>query len=1732
MRSVLLYILFFSIIQQGLAQSWQSIIDNADVNYYQIRDAFYKEKNEKGYEKSHGWKQFKRWEHFWKTRVLPDGSFPVPGNNYYEVQDFLQKTSAKISQKDPQWKALGPSSAEQLPYGTGRVDCIAFHPNDTNILFIGAPSGGLWKTTDGGQSWTTSTDNLPVLGISDIIIDHTDPDIMYIATGDRDHNSNASVGILRSFDGGENWDTTGMTFSYPQFNKIYKLLIHPENPNILFAGTNIGIFKTTDAGNTWTNTFADIKAYDIEFKPGDPSVLYASGSGKIYRSVDTGNVWNELTNGIPLLTEEKAQIAVTAADPEYLYFLTCEDYNFGGLYRSTDGGDSFTLMQGYAELGGFTWYVLTLAVSQYNVNEIYIGGVKLYRSTDGGDSFTLAQSLNIEAPDYIHVDFHYLGFRDSTLFSGNDGGIYKSYNDGISWTDISNGLSVHQVYRIGGYHLDENLFYTGSQDNGTSRFRNNIWERINGADGMETIINYNDPEIVYLSIQNGVLLKSVNGGINIEMISLDIDDNGPWITPYVLDPVNPEILYAGYRNVWKSSDEGNSWEKISDFTDSITYITSLEIASSDPNCLYLIKNNILYRTMDGGSTWESIDDITGHPITSLEIDPEDPERIWITISGYQEDEKVFESPDGGDSWINITGELPNITVNCIVFEKNNSDALYIGTDLGVYYTNDSLDNWISYSDNLPNVVINELEIHYASKKIRAATYGRGVWEAGLVPNAYSPPDADFEISDPDICTGDTVIFHDISDNFPESWEWIFTPDDIDFVNGTDQYSQNPEICFNNDNEYDVTLIVSNQYGYDTITKQEFIKLPVKAEFSSDKNICNENDTIFFTDLSSCNPVSWNWNITPGTVTFINGTDPSSQNPALVFNEPGEYTVALTATNITGSDTMEKPFYIKVENKYLMCHDLYTNAPSGTLFDSGGPFGSYGHTEECGFLIDITCAFEVTVFFKSFNVCPYSDYIYIYEGPSDTCDLLLIDNGLTLPDTVISLSGKVYIKFISDNQGVYPGFELSWTSVQNFDTICADFTLSDANPLLNTPVEFTDHSTTVPVQWLWNFGDGYTSNEQNPVHNYTVSGANNIKLISGNCHTIDSAETTIIVQQPPDIEIIPDSVYVHITECNDSSIVPVSVVNKGNGSLVYDPGEAENVVSGVLIKEDFEDGELDGWTIDPTYYDSTKIVSDDPAVGNYCLKVEGGISTIHEGVFMHHSGVQPTNISFYIKIPDSTGAIRIIQFDDDDPGALEGMAFMFIDDSLIILQGLAGQTDQVFTQYNTEEWYFIEFRSVNYQSRTFDYYINGELIMNNIGFCSETLDYLSHIYFVNFGYSSIYVDDILLGFSDWVVLNTIIDTLPPGDTIHHDLMFYSTDMLPGIYSTNILFSSNDPDDPVVALPCTLDLDFNLCPDFYYSVSECNGNVRFISALNSNADTFLWDFGDGQMSFEPDPSHIYDSTGNYDVKLTIENTNGTDSIIKNILIEDIAGPDDPLCVPVDLFSPITNGISYFGFNTINNQDYSDTIYNCYIDLSCIYSTEVEAGQTYTMTVQNDSASKGVFAAWIDYNNDRYFDSTETVMFSDYANFHYGEITISDSVVFNTPLRMRIGQQYDSLQVPMPCMNYLTNQYEDYTVVITPGSVNINEEWDNEAGDDYYELCIFPNPSAGYINILYRRSTDNDLTIKIFNSQGRHIYIKRFYDLSREMIDISYLPAGIYYLKAIGEQHIYMKKLVIYQ
>ena len=915
---------------------WIEMMQDQNANYFETVDAFNSYWESRPERKGSGYNPFKRWEWYMSHMINPDGSRKPQGMDRNLYLDFVnsQRFSPDFS---GDWSNIGPISLPSSPYdfwGNGRINAIAFHPTDADIVYIGAPAGGLWESTDGGQTWNTLTDNQPTLGVSAIVVDHSNPDIIYIGTGDRDAGDAQGMGVFKSTDGGITFNpsNTGMTSA-----TVGRMIMHPTNSQIVIAATSSGIYKTTDEGASWTQSQSG-NMKEVIFNASDPNTVYASASGNFYKSTDGGDSFTKITNGTPT-GASRGVIDVSAANPDYVYFFTTTSSSYYGTYLSTDGGDSFTLRSNSPNVmgwdcsggsGGQAWYDLDIAVDPTNENVIYAGGINCWKSSDGAQSWSMVSNQTGQCgADAVHADLHVLEWNphNGFLYVGNDGGIWYTSTNGAVWTRITNGLAIGQQYKLGQSQLLQNHVTTGYQDNGISLFHTDTWIQSDMyADGMEAAMDISDTTLSYGCMQYGRMYRMVNDKADVLIAGQGINginESGEWITPFCPHETDNKVMFVGYQNLWKTSNlqaSAPSWSKISNNVGAGA-IKVVEHSPANGNLFYYsTTGNSLIRSdniMESSITYSNLQDLTpgSGSINDIEAHPWDENIVYITRGT-----KIFKSVDKGASWEDISSNLPGMNLNDVAYyDRNNVEGLYVATNIGVFFKDEFMTDWILFSDGMPAaILVTEVEIYYDANqrtddRIRASSYGRGLWGSSTY---YYAPTAGFEASETNIPAGCAIDFFDRSQGYPHSWTWTFE-------GGTPLTSNDPNptgVIFENAGNFEVSLTVTNPDGSDTETIVGYITvvdgLLPDVEFTSDITTQCSSQPLYLYDESEGCPTQWLWSFEPDNVTYLDGTNETSQFPVVSLSDVGLYSVTLAVSNSSGQSNLTKEDYLFIGGQLL------------------------------------------------------------------------------------------------------------------------------------------------------------------------------------------------------------------------------------------------------------------------------------------------------------------------------------------------------------------------------------------------------------------------------------------------------------------------------------------------------------------------------------------------------------------------------------------------------------------------------------------------------------------------------------------------------------------------------------------------------------------------------------------------------------------------------------------------
>lgn len=724
-RISLLFIFVFPFIALNAQPYMEKRFDNrVNVNdLIRESDAWYQEN---GTGKGKGFKGYNRWKWAMERRFFPTGDRSNFDPQIAQKEMAAFKSANRRAAANGFWVYRGPDYADNIlppswAAGLGRVEAVWAGAANADTVYLGSRSGGFWKTIDGGQTWRSTTQDQEALGVVDIEVHPDRRNEVWILTL---HPTGYSYGLLKSTDFGETWNTTSLAWTIGNATGNEMVIASADT---FFVATNIGVFRSTDAGNTWANVQSG-NVIEMKAHPTNSQIIYTirSGSNNILRrTTDGGQTWNSITisgnTGRPF-------ICTSLASPDLIYLGSSS-----GIFKSTDAGLNWTLQSNDPTNSG----VMSLGASATNPNILFAGSLTHYKSTDGGLTWNIfADWVNYNGPNYVHADGRVMRAWGNRIYFGTDGFLGYSPDNGNTFSKINNGgTGIREFYRIGCSPMKADAAVGGSQDNGTSVMRDGDWAEWIGADGMEAHFDRNNPEVWFGTIQFGSLQRTNQNGQNAQGIAPDTD--GAWITPSVIDPNNQNTIFIAFDTLYKSNDNGDHWQVQAAFNNG--NFDDLAISPSDSNVLYISKSNVIRRSTDNGHTWTFIN--AGLPnlfITDINVHPTDPMQVAISMSGFMGGNKVFYSTNGGNNWSNISGNLPNLPANAIAFTEDQPAQMILGMDVGVFYAEANTNAWTFYSDSLPAAAINDIEILEGAGLIRVGTWGRGIWEAAIPGHEGKP----------------------------------------------------------------------------------------------------------------------------------------------------------------------------------------------------------------------------------------------------------------------------------------------------------------------------------------------------------------------------------------------------------------------------------------------------------------------------------------------------------------------------------------------------------------------------------------------------------------------------------------------------------------------------------------------------------------------------------------------------------------------------------------------------------------------------------------------------------------------------------------------------------------------------------------------------------------------------------------------------------------------------------
>ena len=734
-------------------------------------DKYYRSKNFHSNPKLFSeYKKWNRWA-WWAVRHLNEqGEVEVKNAQYFEEAKKMTAVTnasrlAAPASTGGTWTAVGPFTTQWGIFrgsrGIGRIDRLAFHPTNASIMLAGSPFGGLWRTNNGGGNWFSISSSIPNCGIAGIVISANDPsgNTIYILTGQKvagnfltNYGINGnSVGVLVTYNGGFTWNKLGNSETRLRNLVPQKLIQLRNNANRLIAITNGGPYLTTDLGVTWNRIAGTSNdTYDIEQHPTNDNIVYYCTSSSVGKSTNLGATFTETSSFSPAPgSATSSQLAVTPANPNEVYYLQC-GMTVNAIYKSTNSGDNFSRINTASLIVGQFAYNYAFAINPSNNNFMAAAGVNLSSSANNGTSFSNITVGIVNQPgpapaNFLHPDVHDLAYNPANglLYSANDGGVAVSSDNGVNWTDISNGLQCTQYYHMEGFENAANLYIGGTQDNGTHYTTNGSNMFYAGsADGFAVdFVNTNND--LFFMVENTGVSRFQRSTNTIATVSGTIPlANQTFFPDVICHPTNGNIVYIAYANtVWRTINQGTTWTQVSTISNnnggtgfSRSSNGGFAVSAQAPDRIYGANGNTVRISNNQGSNWATISGNPGWPatvgtITDIATRSNNADEIWVATTGINGASRIIYSSNAGATWVNFTASLPNVPVYSI-FYTSGGDA-YVGTELGVFFMDFAMNDWVPFYNGLPMIPVTDLFVNEAAGTVSAATMGRGIWISDL-----------------------------------------------------------------------------------------------------------------------------------------------------------------------------------------------------------------------------------------------------------------------------------------------------------------------------------------------------------------------------------------------------------------------------------------------------------------------------------------------------------------------------------------------------------------------------------------------------------------------------------------------------------------------------------------------------------------------------------------------------------------------------------------------------------------------------------------------------------------------------------------------------------------------------------------------------------------------------------------------------------------------------------------
>lgn len=751
------------------------------------------EEGEENEKESGASKQLMSW---FQAKGYPDArnmstKYQAAWEQHLQIRGGIKADDVPVIESASNWASLGQSQTNGGTRIGGRVVCMAIDPNNTNNLWVGSASGGIWKSTNAGSTWTSVPTNLPVLGVSAIIIDPSNSNVIYAGTGEVYHTEvgvmgynvwktrgTYGIGVIKSTNGGSTW-TQVMPKLSSDLSAIQSMAFHPSNSNTVFACATDGVYRSTNAGSTWSKIYNGINVRDIAINPTAPDQIVISVGNMtnsvkgIFRTTNGSNAnptWTQITSGLPASFEGSIKLD-NVGSGVLVASIGISSGTSNEVYRSTDFGVNWSVLSTSNHCSYQFWFAHTIAINPFATDSIIYGGVNIYRHKTSPTTGRASISG-------LHADHHDIKFdptRRGTVYVCNDGGVYKSTNGGTSFTAINTGLNATQFYAsLGVSRTNANRMAGGLQDNGQVIFNGTNWVQPtwSGGDGTSAAISPSNDNIILVSRDARAIKRSTDGGATGSEITSSYwgfagDSRTAFVAPLAFAPSDGTIVYQASDNLHKSTNSGGSFTNntlgsgtpattpgnfieqrhktalamaVSPTNPNKVYISTSPYAQydNDVNDIYVTGTPNLLKTTTGNTPFTSIKgSLPDRFVMDIAVSRNNDDSVYVVLGGFGTSH-VYLTPDGGTTWLSRGAGLPDVPFNAILIDPINQGTIYAGSDFGVYVSPDRGITWYDYNTGFYDAtLVMDLQID-ANNKLIAATHGKGVFRSDLFTHSTLP----------------------------------------------------------------------------------------------------------------------------------------------------------------------------------------------------------------------------------------------------------------------------------------------------------------------------------------------------------------------------------------------------------------------------------------------------------------------------------------------------------------------------------------------------------------------------------------------------------------------------------------------------------------------------------------------------------------------------------------------------------------------------------------------------------------------------------------------------------------------------------------------------------------------------------------------------------------------------------------------------------------------------------